>query len=205
MMRILVAYTTNAGSTEEVAQAIGAELGQGGQTVDVRRLEEVTELEPYQAVIIGAPMILGWRRNAVKFVKKHEGALRRIPVAYFATAMSLTQTDDMTVGSIPVCIDANLARPPKKAGRLGLKERYATLPNYVHPMLKAAPSIRPVSIGIFGGKLELFRLKFLQMLFVMLIIQAPPGDVRNWDAIRGWAAGIRATLVEPGARQGKPE
>jgi len=33
----------------------------------------------------------------------------------------------------------------------------------------------------------LFRLKFFQMLFVMLIIQAQPGDLRNWDAIRSWA------------------
>jgi flavorubredoxin len=36
--RILVAYTTNAGTTAEVAQAIGEELGKDGMQVDVRRL-----------------------------------------------------------------------------------------------------------------------------------------------------------------------
>jgi menaquinone-dependent protoporphyrinogen IX oxidase len=198
MKRILVAYTTNAGSTEEVAQAIGTELGQGGSPVDVRRLEEVTSLESYQVAVIGAPMILGWHRGAVRFVKKHESTLCQIPVAYFATAMSLTQTGESQVGSVPVYVDPTLAKPPNNPGRLGLKERYARLPNYVRPMLKAAPSVKPVSIGMFGGKLELFRLKILQMLFVMLVIQAPPGDLRNWEAIRAWAAGLRTTLLEPG-------
>ncbi len=64
MNKILVAYTTNSGTTEEVAQAIGEELGKRGNAVDVRRLEEVTSLEGYQAVVVGAPMILGWHRAA---------------------------------------------------------------------------------------------------------------------------------------------
>jgi hypothetical protein len=33
-------------------------------------------------------------------------------------------------------------------------------------------------------------LKWWAVLFVMLIIQAPAGDRRNWEAIRTWAAGL---------------
>ena len=68
--------------------------------------------------------------------------------------------------------------------------------NYLRPVLRAAPQVRPVSIALFGGKLEFHRLKLLQMLFVLLIIQTQPGDRRNWPVIREWAAGLRAQLLK---------
>jgi menaquinone-dependent protoporphyrinogen IX oxidase len=195
MKKVLVAYTTNSGSTEEVARAIGEELGKDGDQVEVRRLEEVTTLETYHAVVVGAPMILGWHRAAQKFVKKHQQALSRVRVAYFATAMSLTQVGENHFGEVPVFVDPTLAQPPKNPNRLSLKERYAAVANYLQPMLKAAPSVKAASIGFLGGKLELFRLPFLQMLFVMVIIQAQPGDLRNWTVIQGWAAHLRSMLL----------
>jgi menaquinone-dependent protoporphyrinogen IX oxidase len=193
-MRILVAYTTNSGSTEEVARAVGEQLSPGNQ-VDVRRLEDIAGVEAYDAVVVGAPMILGWRRSAIQFLKRHQAALSRVPVALFCTAMSLTETGDRRVKDVPVVVDPALAKPPARPGRLSLKERYATLSNYLRPVLKAAPAVKPVSIGIFGGKLELFRLKPVQMLFVMAIIRAQPGDARNWQAIRDWAVRLRSMLA----------
>ncbi len=198
-MNVLVAYATNSGSTEEVAQAIAEELGRDGAQVDVRRLEEVTNLQPYSAVVIGAPMIVGWHRAALGFVKKHRQALSRVPVAYFFTAMSLTQTDEHCIGATPIHVDSNLAKMPHNPKRLSLHERYSTPSNYLGPALKAAPSVKPVSAGFFGGKLEMFRLKLLQMLFVMLIIRAQPGDYRDWTFIRAWATQLRIAL-QPGER-----
>ncbi len=196
MKKVLIAYTTNSGSTEEVARAIGEELSWGGLQVDVRRVEEVSGVEPYEAVVVGGPMILGWHRAAVNFLKKHQGALARARVAYFFTAMSLTQTYENRVETVPVCVDPDLARPPKNEKRLSFKERYATLANYLRPALKAAPGVRPVSAGFFGGKLELFRLKWWQMLFVMLVIGAQPGDRRNWPVIQEWASQLRCVFLE---------
>jgi len=198
MTKILVAYTTNSGSTEEVAQEIAKGLEKSGAQAEVRRLEEVASLEDYQAVIVGAPMILGWHRAAQNFVKKHRAALASRPVAYFCTAMSLTQTGEERVQSVPVCIDPWLAKPAQKPGSLSFKERYALPSNYIAPMLKAAPEVKPVSIGLFGGKLELFRLNIFQMLFVMLVIRAQPGDLRNWSAIGQWAAEIGPALCRAG-------
>jgi len=195
MKHILVAYATNAGSTVKVAQVIGEELGLGGATVQVLPLAQVASVEACDAVVVGAPMILGWHGDAKKFVKKHQAALGRARVAYFATAMSLTQTDDTRVGDTPIFVDGGLAQRPKNPKRLGIKERYATAANYVRPMLAAAPSVRPVSVGLFGGRLDMYRLPFLQMLFVMAIIQAQPGDRRNWEAIRGWATRLRSDLL----------
>ena len=196
MKRVLVAYATNAGSTAKVAQVIGEELGKDGAQVQVCRLEEVTSVELYDAVVVGAPMIMGWHGAAVKFIKKHQPALSQMPVAYFLTAMNLTQTNEKSVGTIPIYVDPALAKPPKNAKRLSLKERYATVTNYLRPVLEAAPLVKPVSVGFFGGKLELYRLPLLQMLFVLLVIQAQPGDFRNWPAIREWAANLRPELLE---------
>lgn len=191
MKKILVAYTTNSGSTEEVARVIGEDLGKNGDQVEVRRLEEVTGIEAYQAVVIGAPMILGWHRSAMKFIKKHHQALTKVKVAYFFTAISLTQTDENVIDTIPVCVDPDAAKPPQNAKRLSLQERYSTPSNYLRPVLKAATLVKPVSAAFFGGKLEMFRLNILQMLFVMLVIRAQPGDLRNWPFIQQWAAGLR--------------
>jgi menaquinone-dependent protoporphyrinogen IX oxidase len=51
-----------------------------------------------------------------------------------------------------------------------------------------------VSLGVFGGRLEYGRLKWWAVLFVMVIIQAPAGERRNWAAIRSWAAGLPAAF-----------
>lgn len=60
--KVLVAYTTNSGSTQQVAEAVAGELGKTGAAVEVCRLEEVGDLSPYGAVVVGGPMILGWLR-----------------------------------------------------------------------------------------------------------------------------------------------
>jgi len=193
--KVLVAYTTNAGTTADVAQAVGEELGKDGAQVDVRRLEEVTSIEPYVAVVVGGPMIMGWHRAATNFVKKHQQALSRVPVAYFITAMNLTQTGETSIDAIPVSVDPDLAKPPKNANRLTLRERYARTQNYLRPVLKAAPLVKPVSVGFFGGKLAFYRLKLWQVLFVMLVIRAEPGGSHNWPFIREWASSLRSKLL----------
>ena len=92
---------------------------------------------------------------------------------------------------MPVYVDEKLPKPPEQAGKLSFRERYARLPNYLRPDRQGgAGPAKPVSIGVFGGRLEYGRLNWWAVLFVMLIIQAPAGDRRNWPAIRSWAAAI---------------
>ena len=82
--------------------------------------------------------------------------------------------------------------------RLSFRERYAQLGRYLGPILAAARPARPVSVGVFGGRLALGALPWWAMLFVALVVQAPAGDRRNWGAIRGWAAGLPGLLVGEG-------
>jgi menaquinone-dependent protoporphyrinogen oxidase len=187
-----------AGSTAEVAQAVGEEIANCGFQVDVLPLSEIKDLEAYDGVVVGGPMIMGWHRAALSFLKKHRGALQRIPLAVFVLAMSLTQTGETSVAGVPVTLDENLPKPAQKEGSLNFRERYARLSHYLQPILQAVRPGKPASIGVFGGRLEYGRLKWWAVLFAMLIIQAPAGERRNWTAIRTWASGLpEAFRLEP--------
>lgn len=203
MKKVIVAYTTMAGSTVGVARTVAEELAKFGLQVDVWPPGEVKSLETYDGVVLGAPMIMGWHRAALGFLKKNREAFQHIPLAVFVTAMSLTQSGETSVGGVPIYVDDKLPKPPEKEGRLNFRECYARLSNYVHPILMATRPIKPVSIGVFGGRLEYGRLPWWAVLFVTLIIQAPAGDRRNWTAIRSWAADLPAALrlESPTARE----
>ena len=194
MNRILVAYATMAGSTVDVAQAVGEEIDKSGLQVDILPISEIKDLEGYDAVVIGGPMIMGWHRVALRFLKKNREVFQHIPLAVFVTAISLTQTGETSVDGAPVYVDEKLPKLPENLNRLNFRERYARLSNYLRPILKATRPVKPVSIGVFGGRLEFGRLKWWAVLFVMLVIQAPAGDKRNWSAIRTWAAELPAAL-----------
>lgn len=193
MKRVLVTYATMAGSTAEVAAAIAEVLQEKGLTVDVAPMSEVRSLAGYDGVVAGGPMIMGWHRQARGFLRRFRREWARVPPAVFVTAATLTATpgihDDPTV-----FVDPGLPRPPAQPGRLSFRERYARLPHYLGPIYAAARPARPSAVGFFGGRLEFGRLKWWAVLFVALIVRAPAGDRRDWEAIRGWAAGLPAAM-----------
>ena len=193
--KILVAYTTNAGSTQEVAETIGETLTQDGVHADVRWIKDVGDVSTYDAVLVGGPMIMGWHKATLKFLRKHQKDLSQVPVAYFLTAMRLTKTSDADLGTVSIYQDPALAKAPGNERKLSFKERYATVRSYLEPAVKRAPLVKPVSAGFFAGKLDYTKLNVFQMLFVMLIIGAQPGDSRNWEAIRDWASSLRPALL----------
>ena len=193
MKRVLVAYTTYTGSTHDVASAIGEELAQTAQ-VEVRPMADVVSIEGFDAVVVGGPMILGWHRQARSFLRRNRRRLGQVPFAVFVTAMSLTDTGESEVSGVPVVVDARLPMPPKRKDRLSFKERYARLSSYLRPVLRSVHPARPRSIAVFGGRLEYGRLKWYAVMFVMVLLKAPAGDRRNWDAIRAWAATLRSDL-----------
>jgi menaquinone-dependent protoporphyrinogen IX oxidase len=202
-MRVLVAYESNAGSTEEVARTIAETIASENTEVDVKRLTELGGRGEYDAAVIGAPMIVGWHRRAVRFIRRHQEPLSRIPVAYFMTALGLTDGGGRQVEGfegIEISRDPTLLKEPKNPERLSFKERHNSLESYLGPVLKKAPKVKPVAVGVFAGKLDYRKLKFLQMAFVMLLFAEKPRDYRNWERIRGWAAEIRPKLSEENRR-----
>jgi hypothetical protein len=69
--------------------------------------------------------------------------------------MRLTNTGETSVDGVPVIVDGKLAQLPQTPGKLTFKERYSAIPAYVRPMLKGARHAKPVSVALFGGRLDL--------------------------------------------------
>ncbi len=86
MSRILVAFATKNGSTEEVAAAVAQTLRDAGHAVEIRRAREVREpIAACDLVVLGAPLYSGrWYKDAHRFLKRHRIELGPIPVAVFA-------------------------------------------------------------------------------------------------------------------------
>ena len=168
--KILVTYASRLGSTAGVAEAIGKTLTDNGAEVEVRRMEEVTDLTPYHAVVAGSA-IRGnqWLPEAMQFIQKHQAALRQKPFAAFLVCMTLAMKNG---------------------------EKYR--PHVATFLDPVRALVRPVSEGLFAGvlnigKVESFsnRLKFrISVLFGVW----QEGDHRDWNAIREWAAGLGPLL-----------
>ena len=196
MKKILVTYATNAGSTAGIAELVKDTIVNKEITADLKPIGEVGNIAAYNAVIIGAPMLVGWHRAAKKFLREQRAELAAKPFACFLTAMSLTETRDTAIDGVPIQIDSGLAKPPRNPKLLSIKEFYALPVNYVRPILRAAPGIKPLGIGLFGGYLNLLTLSWPARLFVLLIIQARPGSLRNESFIKEWTLNIRMQIIK---------
>ena len=199
---ILVAYATKSGSTAEVAEAVGKALREGGVKVDVRPARDIAAVGSYDAVILGSPVLNGNpHREAARFLRRHQEDLSAMPVACFVTCLELTKTAQEETLDIPVYADPLLGRPPAAEGRLSFFEKTHLASAFLAGLLKNAPQVRPVSVGIFRGKLDYSKLDWgsrLGMRLLRLIYKrAPEGDFRNWQAIRSWAKNLLPTLLHP--------
>ncbi|MBN1265033.1 MAG: hypothetical protein JXA25_06045 [Anaerolineales bacterium] len=194
MSKVLLTYATNSGSTVEVTQAVAEVIGSNGHTIEVRPISEVSSLHEYDAVVVGAPMILGWHADARRFLRKYKAELARKKTACFACAMRLTEVPGENLPDVPLMLDPNLVSSPEKNGSLSLKERFTTTGYYLKPILQAAPGVKPLNVAFFYGKLDMTRLKWWQALFVMIVVQAVPGDYRDWETIKDWAQLLSSDL-----------
>ena len=166
--RVLVAYASQCGSTGEIAEAIGRVLCEAGTVVDVRLVNNVSDLTPYQAVVVGSAVHSSqWMPEAVEFVKKHRDALSRVTVAYFVASLTTV---------------ADTVETRRKAV------------TYLDPVRE---QVQPVDVGLFAGKLDFGKLPPMYRLIWPLTAggHVREGDYRDWEAIRAWATELRPRLL----------
>ena len=168
--KILVAYASHSGSTGGIADAIAKVLFKAGAAVDVRLAKKVSDLSPYQAVIVGSAIHSGeWLPEAVEFVKVHREALSRMPTAYFLASLTTVEDNEQTRSIAAAFLD---------------------------PVYEQIPEVKPVDVGIFTGKLDFSKLQFMyRILWPFRGNGVSEGDYRNWEAIRDWAAGLYPKLL----------
>lgn len=165
-MTVLVAAASKHGATSEIAARIGADLTGHGLDVEVKKMEEVTELSRYEAFVLGSGIYLGtWLTPARRFLDAHAAELAQRPTWLFASGP--------IVGDPPVADDPN-------ALRAGLAER---LVETTHAR----------DHRLFAGKLDTRKLGLLEKAAVRGA-HAPEGDHRDWQTIDEWAAAIAHEL-----------
>jgi menaquinone-dependent protoporphyrinogen oxidase len=194
-VHVLVAYATRHGSTAEVAEAVAAELRGPDVQVTVKQITGGLRAEAYDAVVIGAPMIMGWHKDASRFLKRNQAALAGRPTACFATAASLTEVQEKP-GAVPLFSDPWLVKAPRRSDRLSYKERYASPDHYFRDIVGDCSGVRFVGVALFGGSVDLTAMNILEKLFVLAVVGGKPGDLRNWEAIKGWGREMRPLLAD---------
>lgn len=164
---VLVTYATKHGATVDIAVAIAAELRAAGLTVELMPVADVKALQSYGAVVFGSAVYAGqWRKEAVAFIDEYFTDLAMLPVWIFSS------------------------------GPTGEGEPTELLKGWHLPEAQAAllERIEPEEIVVFHGKIDRERLNLAERLMIRAV-GAPAGDFRDWDAIRGWAAGIAQALL----------
>ncbi len=192
--KMLVAYATNAGSTVEVAEAVGKKLAAGGVAVDVKDIGSLDDISGYDAFVFAAPMIIGWHKGMREYLKANQGTLANKPAAYLITLLNMVKTGEESFKGVPVFWDPTHGVPPANAAKLNRAEQHGSIQHLVGDLLEDVSGITPVSVGLFGGTLDMSKLNLFGKLFIRLIIRYEEGDFRNWDAINEWAGSLPALM-----------
>jgi menaquinone-dependent protoporphyrinogen oxidase len=164
MTRVLVAYASKHGSTEEIAAAIAAALRESGLDTDCVDAGDVAGLESYDAVVLGSAVYMRrWRREARKFLHRHADELARRQLWIFSSGPLGDPAEDDADWSEPAATIAD-------AERIGAREHV-----------------------VFGGTLPAEPEGFMQRSMAKNM-PPEYRDRRDWEEIRAWAAGIASEL-----------
>ena len=165
-MQVLVAYASRHGATAEIAAKIGEVLSENGIAAAVLPASQVTDLSPYQAVILGSAVYMGqWLKEAADFLRNNQDELAKRMVWLFSSGPT---------GPAPVGQLLKTWRFPKS-------------------LLPIAERVRPRDIIVFHGALDMAKLSLPERM-VVSGIKAHLGDYRDWDVIAVWADTIADAL-----------
>jgi len=171
--KVLVAFASTHGSTQEVAGVVAASLRERGLAVEVRRAREVRSLDGYDAVVLGAPLYMfRLHKDALRFLARHQETLSDgLPVAIFAGGPFAAED-----------------------GKAGVDEGvWQEVRKQLEQEMVRFPWLRPVAVEVIGGKFDPSRLRFPWNLLPALR-NMPPSDLRDWEAIRAWAGRLALAL-----------
>ncbi len=166
-MNVLVIAASRQGATRGIAEAIGRALRARGLDATVAAPDEIADVAPYDAFVIGSALYAGhWLEPATVFAERFASTLSSRPVWLFSSG-------------------------PVGDPRRKLVQKMAADPVEL-PELLALTSAR--EHRIFPGMLTGKGLRGPQRLS-LLIIRGIEGDWRDWPAIERWADRIAASLA----------
>ena len=166
--RALVVFATRNGSTKEIAEAVAQTLSANGVEATASDAASADDLSEFELVVIGSPIQGGMLHEEVlAFIECHHLELMDRTVAMF------------TVGMLPV------------SNALEAKGEHE---GAIEQARLRAPGVKAISHAIFPGAYDPRKVGFVSRK-LMEQKRAPIGDFRNWDLVRGWAAGLKERLA----------
>ena len=92
--KILVTCASRTSSTVQIAEAICKTLVQNGEETELLPIQDVNDLSPYHAVIIGNPIRKSrWLPEAMQFLQTHRAELAHKRVATFTVCITMAMSN----------------------------------------------------------------------------------------------------------------
>lgn len=173
-MKVLVGYATRHGATAGIASRIAETLTTAGHDARALPVEEVSDLDGYHAVVLGAAAYkFHWLKPAVRFARRHHTELAARPLWLFSSGPIGTDQVDAQ-GQ-----DVRITTRPKE---------WEELVPLIHPRGEA------VFFGAYNPEAPPIGLAEKLTRRMPAANTLPAGDFRDWDTIENWAASIAASL-----------
>ncbi len=176
--KVLILYGTRYGATESTSEEIAKVLKEEGLEVKVvnAKKEKVTDISPYDLIIVGNGMQIGkWTNEPENFLNQFQKELANKKVAIFVSsaAQALLEHENKT---------GEIEQNRKKY----LEEKAAKY------------NLQPVSMALFGGVWDFNKMNFIfkrtlasfkPRIEAAGFKEITPGlyDTRDWNVIRSWA------------------
>jgi menaquinone-dependent protoporphyrinogen oxidase len=180
--KVLIAYVTRSGSTEDVAEVMGSTMEEAGVSVDVKPMAVVDSIAEWTPVILGAALYVGhFPKEFHSFLNRFKRELENAPPWIFV----LGPTD-------------------KDPSHFAQAEEQARKELAKHPWLHVA------DVRVMGGKFDPQHLKLAFPFNLVMkfpgnpMRRMPASDTRDWEWIRKWARAIAENVKKgPEANRGE--
>jgi menaquinone-dependent protoporphyrinogen oxidase len=172
-MTIVILYSTDHGSTGEIAGYISSHIAEQLPPTEVHNIQDfdASLLDKYTAIIIGSPVHgAQWLDESIKFCSTHKDALISKPLFTFSVGAP---------GTLPKVLRNKWAE---------LEERT------IHQELQRALDGKVRMHTLFNGKVEKNNEPLFLRLCCGIIGGMTYGDLREWNKVEAWAKEVVTNL-----------
>jgi menaquinone-dependent protoporphyrinogen oxidase len=175
----LIAYSTWAGATHQIADEIGKDLSKNNLQVNVLPAKDVRSISEYQAVILGTSIHAGQMTGDFnRFLNRFHKELAARKTAFFVSCFNMIEDNE--------------------------KNKSETL-GWLNKSISKFPDIKPTSLGIFAGaavtdseefnKLNVLVKKIIESMKTSMDTEKGQSDFRNWEMIHAWSDELVGKIV----------
>lgn len=197
---VLITYESKTGSTAEIAGLIANDLLSTGISVDLCSLKDLKDINKYNFIIIGSPIIKGAPLpEIVAFIKNNEKELAQKQISYFLVCLALSRITDKKILCDDIFVDSSFNVVTASSKKMRFTEKDHAMSKYLNPLIETAPSVKPVGSAFLSGKLDYKKLdlasRITMKIMALFIKEIHEGDFINKDAIKLWVEHLSQEMI----------